>query len=143
MFTKKIEEREHYKIVENLKKSNESRLEEIEQDNFLRTKATKFEHDTEMSKLKNQQELALKQKEFELKHFKDEELKKLTKELIETKQNVAVLTKENEMLVKITDLNADVIDVKELVGSLIKKLPEVNINTISVQSHGMGNEQKK
>jgi hypothetical protein len=38
------------------------------------------------------------------------------------------------MLDKIVDLNADIIDVKELVVSLIKKLPEVNLQNLTVMS---------
>lgn len=90
-------------------------------------------HSLEIAELKSKHQLDLKEKEFELKHFKDEELLQVRTELTEEKQKNAVLEKENEMLVKITDLNADVIDVKGLVKDLIKKLPEVNISSLTVQ----------
>lgn len=94
------------------------------------------EHDLAIKELEHTQKLELSTKEFDMKHFKDNELKTALDEKVVLEQKIAVLTKENEMLIKITDLNADVIDVKELVGSLIKKLPEININSISVVPNG-------
>jgi hypothetical protein len=86
-----------------------------------------------MSKEK-EHELTLKEKEFELKHFKDEEVKKLQNELNEQKQTNAVLKKENEMLDKITNLNADIIDIKDLVSNLINKLPEIKLNNLTISN---------
>lgn len=91
-------------------------------------------HSLAIEKLKADHSIALKEKEFDLKHFKDEELKKAQETLTKEKQDNAVLRKENEMLVKITDLNADVIDVKDLVNNLIEKLPTVNLTSLTVQS---------
>jgi hypothetical protein len=87
------------------------------------------------AELKKDNELFLKEKEFELKHFKDEELKKLSLELSNAKQQIAVLTKENEMLAKITNLNADIIDIKSLVANLIDKLPEFKISNLTVNGN--------
>mgnify|MGYP001582106589 CR=1 FL=1 len=86
--------------------------------------------------LESEHKIALKEKEFDMKHFKDEELKKMQEELVQQRQETAVLKKENELLVKITDLNADVIDVKELMNSLIKKLPEINLQNLTINSNG-------
>jgi len=94
----------------------------------------KHTHELAMQRAEQEKSLALKEKEFELKHFKDEELKKLAGELATAKQSNAVLTKENEMLAKITDLNADIIDVKDLVSKLIDKLPEVKLNNLTVHN---------
>lgn len=84
---------------------------------------------------------ALKEKEFEINHFKDERIQKLEKELRGAAQTIAVLTKEKEMLEKITDLNSDVIDIKGLVKNLIDKLPEVKISSLSV--HDDSSSSKK
>ena len=89
-------------------------------------------HEMEVQRMKQDKELALKEKEFDLKHFKDDEIQKAKKELATMKQEVAVLKKENEMLDKITNLNADIIDIKDLVANLINKLPEVKISNLSV-----------
>lgn len=85
-----------------------------------------------VSRLELDHELALKQKEFDIAHFKDAQIKKAEDANFELKQEIAVVKKENEMLIKITDLNADVIDVKDLVKNLIDKLPEVKISSLSV-----------
>lgn len=93
-------------------------------------------HLMEMNEVEHTHKLALKEKEFELKHFKDNELKAVQDKLTTAEKTIEVLKKENEMLVKITDLNADIIDVKELVNALIKKLPEVNLQSLTVNHNG-------
>lgn len=95
-------------------------------------------HELEIKELEHNHKLELQTKEFDMKHFKDNELKSAIDEKITLEQKIAVLTKENEMLIKITDLNADVIDVKELVNSLIKKLPEINLTSLTVAANGNG-----
>jgi len=92
------------------------------------------EHEMETEKLKQDHKMALKEKEFELRHFKDDEIKKATESEQNAKQDYAVLKKENEMLAKITDLNADIIDIKDLVNGLISKLPEINLSTLHLHT---------
>jgi hypothetical protein len=94
------------------------------------------EHQLEVKRLQQDKELALKEKEFEIRHFKDDENKKLTTTLAERDTTIAVLRKENEMLGKITDLNADIIDVKDLVSKLIGKLPEINLSSLTINGSG-------
>lgn len=89
-----------------------------------------------IAELKKDNELTLKEKEFELKHFKDDEMKELQDKLNTEIQNNAVLKKENEMLDKITNLNADIIDIKDLVANLINKLPEIKFTNLSAQNNG-------
>ncbi len=93
----------------------------------------------QIAELENTHKLALKEKEFELKHFKDDEVKGLQTTLNGANQEIAVLKKENEMLAKITNLNADIIDIKDLVASLIKKLPEINLQNLTI--HGTSNNK--
>lgn len=89
-------------------------------------------HRIEILELKKNHELALKEKEFELKHFKDDEVAKLREDLAKVEQENAVLQKENEMLEKITNLNADIIDIKSLVSNLIEKLPTINLSSLTL-----------
>lgn len=96
-------------------------------------------HRLERLELEKNHELALKEKEFELKHFKDDEIVKLREQIAEAKQENAVLKKENQMLEKITDLNADIIDIKSLVNNLIEKLPTINLSSLTLN----GNSDKK
>jgi hypothetical protein len=92
----------------------------------------KHEHELKVKELQSDHKLALKEKEFELRHFKDDEVKKLSKDISIKDQRIAVLEKENQMLEKITNLNADIIDIKDLVASLIKKLPEINLQNLTI-----------
>lgn len=105
-----------------------------------------FKNGQEVTKLKNTHELELKDKEFEIKHLADERVKKAEDALTASEKKVAVLEKENEMLVKITDLNGDVIDVKKLVTDLIGKLPTVTIGgnlTAAAPAKGGGDNKDK
>lgn len=95
-------------------------------------KELQSKHRLEILELNKNHELALKEKEFELKHFKDEEVAKLKEELASSNQENAVLKKENQMLEKITNLNADIIDIKSLVSNLIEKLPTINLSSLTL-----------
>jgi hypothetical protein len=92
-------------------------------------------HQLRISEIESEHKLALKEKEFELRHFKDDEMKKLSKELSDAQQSIAVLRKENEMLGKITNLNADIIDIKSLVNNLIEKLPTINLSSLTLNGN--------
>lgn len=99
-------------------------------------KSEHAKHAIRQLEIESEHKIALKEKEFEMKHFKDDEMKMMHGELAQYRQDIAVLKKENELLVKITDLNSDVIDVKDLMNSLIKKLPEINLQNLTVNSNG-------
>lgn len=99
----------------------------------------KHSHELRLKELEQEKALALKEKEFELKHFKDDEVKNLSQEVSKLERQVAVLQKENEMLGKITNLNADIIDIKDLVANLINKLPEIKLNNLTLN----GNSDKQ
>lgn len=95
----------------------------------------------DIRRLMQEKKLALDEKDSEIKHFKDDEIKKVKEELEVISKENAVLKKEIEMLTKITDLNADVIDVKGLVKDLINKLPSINISGLSVNSNKHDNDK--
>ena len=92
-------------------------------------------HRLEVAELQNTHKLELKEKEFELKHFKDEEVKGLQTKLSSAEKDIAVLKKENEMLDKITNLNADIIDIKDLVNKLVEKLPTINLSSLTLNGN--------
>lgn len=112
---------------------DKSKTEKVESNKFD-IRNLKSDYDLRTLELEKNHELELKEKEFELKHFKDEEVQKLRDSVAEKSQRIAVLEKENEMLDKIVDLNADIVDVKELVKTLISKLPNIDIKSINVTS---------
>lgn len=98
---------------------------------------TQLQHDFDLERQRTnlEHELTLKEKEFELKHFESEKVKELNDQKVDLEKKLAIATKEIEMLVKITDLNADIVDVKDLVKNLIEKLPEIKISNLSVTQH--------
>lgn len=92
------------------------------------------DHDLAIKKMTHAHGLVLESKEFELNHSKDVQVKKLEKTVTDLEQKVAVLEATNKMLDKIVDLNSDIVDVKGLVESLIKKLPNIDLKSITVNS---------
>jgi hypothetical protein len=92
------------------------------------------DHRMEIDRLKNQHLIEIDLKNHDMKHLESNKVLELKNENTTLQSKVQVLEKENEMLGKITDLNADVIDVKGLVKDLIKKLPEINISNLSVNA---------
>lgn len=97
-------------------------------------KELSLEHNQDIQSLEKDHELEIRELEFKMDHLESAEIKKFKDETLKLKEKVAVLEKENEMLRKITDLNADIIDVKDVVNQLIKKLPEININQLALQT---------
>lgn len=96
----------------------------IREDHQFELKKRDQEHTLAIAKLKAEQLN-------ENLNFKDTELEKERELRRKAEKEIAVFKKENEMLTKITDLNGDVIDIKELVSNLIKKLPEINVSTLN------------
>lgn len=94
-------------------------------------------HKLEIETVNHEHEIALKDKEFDLKHFKDDEMKTMSDKVVTLEKQLEVAKKENEMLAKMTNLNADVIDIKDLVSQLIKKLPEINLSSLTVNTNGV------
>lgn len=88
--------------------------------------------------LKHDHVMALKEMEFKMSHHKDTELKKLEGVNNQLTEDNAVLKNKVEMMEKIVTVNADIIDVKELVNKLIDKLPEVKLNSVTVMQNGNG-----
>lgn len=105
---------------------------EREEDKDQVIKDLKADQTREISTLKHTHSQELSTSEFRFKTFKDEEIVKAKEEKITLVNANAVLVKENEMLQKMTDINADIIDVKQLVSSLVEALPKVNITGLSV-----------
>ena len=97
----------------------------------------------EKETIANDHALALKEKEFEIKHLADEKVKTAEDKAVKLEQDLAVAKKEIEMLVKITDLNADVIDVKDLVTNLINKLPEIKLTSLAGSAPAKGGDKKE
>lgn len=69
--------------------------------------------------------------EFDEDHMETKKIKSLENKINQLQTSNAELSVANDSLNKMVDLNNDVLDVKDLVKSLIEKLPEVNINTIT------------
>lgn len=106
-----------------------------DREDLLRSMRDKeHENSLKIITIEKKHELQLKEKEFELKHFKDDEIKSLQTKIYDLQEKNAVLLKENEMLGKITNLNADIIDIKDLVASLISKLPEIKLNNLTISN---------
>jgi len=87
-----------------------------------------------VAELKTEHGLAMQGKAFEINHLADERVKEAEDRVVQMEKQLAVLTKENELCKKAVELNADIIDIKDLVRTLIGKLPEINISNLSVSA---------
>ena len=83
-------------------------------------------------RMEHDHELALEKKDFEMEHLERKKIKEKEGEVIELTKQLAVAEEKIEMMEKIVDLNADLVDVKDLINSLIEKLPEFKINTLQL-----------
>lgn len=97
-------------------------------------KSLEVKHQMELEVKDHLHEMTIKQHTFDLKHYKDETIKKLELESSLLRQKNAVLENENKMLDKMVQIDADVIDVKDLVKNLINKLPEVNLQNLTLNA---------
>ncbi len=88
-------------------------------------------------------ELALKKKQFEIDHLESDQLSLLRAELVSLQKEIAVANTKLELMAKVTDVNADVLDVKDLVTKLIEKMPTININSIIAGLSGTKSEAKE
>lgn len=98
---------------------------------FHRVKANAEIKEREAELLWKEREL---QKELAWKYTKDKDIVALKEMVADQKAENQKLQARVEMYEELVDINGDIVDVKELVNKLIEKLPDVNINTISV--HG-------
>lgn len=112
-------------LLESTIKENRNRVEDLERQNKKDLEDAQQTHDLEM-----------KAKQFELDHMETEELKKMKTKVTVAESRLAVVEKENEMLKQVVDINADIIDIKDLVSSLIKKLPSIDLKTLTIQQSG-------
>lgn len=96
-------------------------------------------HQMRLNELEAEHKIELREKDFQMKHAKDEEVVKLQKLLAEEKERNAVLNAEKIMLDRIVDLNGDIVDVKSLVERLIDKLPQIDLKSLTVNNHGGSN----
>jgi len=119
------------------KKYKETIEQKTKEISLLQKEIDNYKHlqEIKIKEIEKDHELELKEKEFELKHFKDERIKELEEETNEKNKTIAVLEKENKMLDKIVNINSDIIDIKKLVQDLIKKLPEIKLKNLYVNSN--------
>jgi hypothetical protein len=90
----------------------------------------KSDHEIYVKQIKADHEIELKKKQAEIDLFESFTIKTLENEITDLQIKLAVAETKLEFMSKITDVNADVLDVKELVNKLIEKMPTVNINSI-------------
>lgn len=114
--------------------------EKAREDHEREIKTLTLDHDHAVKDLKKSHELALKDKDQELKHFKDNELKKALDEKIELEKKLAIAEQENKGLQAIVDLNADLVDVKGLINKLIEKLPQFDLKSLTINTTAGGSK---
>jgi len=79
--------------------------------------------------------ISIQQKDFDLEHLETSTVKELKDQITDLEKKVAVLEGEKVMLDRIVDLNADVLDVKNLVKDLVAKLPSIDLKNLTINSN--------
>lgn len=114
------------------RKEGDKRLAEERTNRTAEVTKLKADHEIATNKLNAENLIKVQQKEFELTHIADERVKKADDARVEAETDLKVAKKENEMLHKIVDDRADVLEIKDLVNKLLDKVPEIKIDTLSV-----------
>ena len=81
-----------------------------------------------------EQDATIRSLKFNLEHLETKKLKEKQEIIAELKEQNAVLQKENAMLDRIVDLNGDIVDIKELINTLIGKLPTIDLKSLTVHN---------
>lgn len=113
-------------------KLNKKGLEEEIDETVIVSKKEKLELELSIDKEKRERAIIIKEKEAEF-------TKKFADEYADVRENNQILEQENaklkatvEMMEKVVDVSADIIDIKDLVSKLIEKLPNVNLDKMTV-----------
>jgi len=99
--------------------------------------------DIERNEHASEHRIALGEKEFEIKHIADERVRSADDARTKTESSLAVANRENEMLHRIVDDRADVLEIKDLVKDLLAKIPEIKIDTLAVQAKARNDDRAK
>lgn len=125
--------------VENLEdrlKDARSHAQDLEQQYNLELKRMHADYERKFADVEANHAREVAALKYDIEHAEADTIEELEEENRELTEANSVLQKENEMLERITNLNGDVIDIKKLVTQLIDKLPEVKLNSLTVQSDG-------
>jgi hypothetical protein len=108
------------------------KIESLEAKQELELNRVNAEHTNEITTLKSDHAIALKEKEFEINHKNDDDKLKLKSEVQDLTTKLAVANETIKQLDRIIDLDGDIVNVQELIKDLIGKLPEIKITSLSV-----------
>jgi uncharacterized coiled-coil protein SlyX len=91
-------------------------------------------HEMDVKEIRKDHELEIKGLKFDMERATEQETADLKKEVTELEQKLAVAENTIEMMDELTELQTGMLDVKEVVSSLIKKLPTIDIKSITAGS---------
>lgn len=125
-------EKELVQKLNDLRIEHDRKVKHTEEDNKRAVDALKADNVLAIKALENKHKLELDQRDFDLKNQKDVEILKYKEETDKAKSDMLVLAKELEVTQKIVDINADLVDVKDVINKLITALPKIDLNSITV-----------
>ncbi len=92
------------------------------------------DHAMELKEVRKDHELELKGLKFDMERATEQATSDLNKEVVELKEKLAVAENTIDMMDELTDLQTGMLDVKDVVNQLIKKLPNIDIKSITAGS---------
>lgn len=120
-------------------------LKDAQREHEHEMKALRSEHQIAMNEREAAHELTCRDLENKLKHKTSDEVEALKRETVRLSEKVAVQAKELEMFNRIIKTDKNVLDVKNIVSELMKKLPNVdlkNFNVTAMLPPGQNNDKK-
>lgn len=120
--------------VINVEAIRESIKQEVRQSFLEREDNLKSEHAMELKTIRKDHELEIKGLKFDMERATEQATADLKKEVTNLESKLAVAENTIEMMDELTELQTGMLDVKEVVNSLIKKLPNIDIKSITAGS---------
>lgn len=146
LITQNRADRERREAVDAERRDGDRRVKETRDAREDEVKRLNSAHEIEKNEILASHKIELAEKEFTITHTADERVKKADDARVAAETKLQVSEKENEMLHKIVDDRADVLEIKDLVKDLLAKIPEIKIDTLAVSSNqkagGDGSKQK-
>ena len=94
----------------------------------------KKKHELEIKEVEQECDAKVRELKHKLENAENDKIKELQAEVHELEKENQKLKTKVEMLDGITDVNGDVIEVQNLVEQLIEKLPEINLESLTVNN---------
>lgn len=122
------------KATQDLRDGYEKTIKRLNEDHKRALTEQKLDNDLAVKELQSTHKFDIAQRDFDLKNHKDAEMAKAFEERDKAITDAHIAKKELEVTQKLVDINADIVDVKDIINKLITALPKIDLSSITVNS---------